>query len=170
LKSTFTNFLDAGATFSDDRRYRYLLWRTWDSKLPVAHWTLLNPSIADEQALDPTLRRCMGFSKRWGMGGMYITNLFPLVSTNPMALRTGVSEEQMTKNAGHVMNACNKSGPTVLGWGSNVEHPMLRYAPVYLYENVLRGYNPKCLQKTKLGHPVHPLYLPYDCQLQDWAP
>jgi hypothetical protein len=165
-----TAFLDSGATFSDDRRYRYLLWRIWESSLPVVSWTLLNPSIADEQVLDPTLKRCMGFSKRWGMGGMYITNLFPLVSTNPMALRTSMNDVAMETNAIHVENACRQSSLTVVGWGSNVEHPLLRDAPVRLYEKVLKVYRPHFLRVGKRGHPAHPLYLPYDCELQDWKP
>ncbi len=42
-------------------RYRYLLWRTWDETCPRLLWVLLNPSKADEQTDDPTLRRCSRF-------------------------------------------------------------------------------------------------------------
>lgn len=47
-----------GATFSPDRRYRYLLWRMWSPAMPVANFVLLNPSTADETVNDPTVERC----------------------------------------------------------------------------------------------------------------
>jgi hypothetical protein len=52
-----------GAVFSDDREYRYRLWRTWDVDKPTAAFVMLNPSTADETENDPTIRRCIGFAK-----------------------------------------------------------------------------------------------------------
>ena len=46
----------------------------------------LNPSIADEQQLDPTLRCTRAFSAAWGYNGFIMTNLFGLVSTDPAGL------------------------------------------------------------------------------------
>lgn len=57
-------------------RYRYLLWRTWDMTRPRLLWVLLNPSTADDQTDDPTLRRCIRFSRDWQYGGLEIVNLF----------------------------------------------------------------------------------------------
>ncbi|MDM5196606.1 DUF1643 domain-containing protein [Fictibacillus enclensis] len=41
----------------------------------------LNPSIADASICDPTLNRCVNFSKALGFGG--IVNLYAMISTNP---------------------------------------------------------------------------------------
>ena len=56
-----------GAVFSPCRRWRYLLWRRWDEKLPVANFLMLNPSTADEHKLDPTCARARDYAERWGL-------------------------------------------------------------------------------------------------------
>ena len=58
------------ATFSECRKYRYSLWRVWDESLPFVLFIGLNPSTADEIEDDPTIRRCINFTKEWGYGGM----------------------------------------------------------------------------------------------------
>ena len=60
----------AGAQLSQCRRFRYRLWRVWDGALPSVLFIMLNPSIADECDDDPTIRRCIGFAKAWGFGGI----------------------------------------------------------------------------------------------------
>ena len=71
------------ARLSDDRRYRYLLVRRWDNTLPDATFVMLNPSTADERDDDPTIRKCIGFAKRWGCGGIKVVNLYAFRATNP---------------------------------------------------------------------------------------
>lgn len=44
--------------------YRYTLTRVWDAALPTITFVLLNPSTADAEQLDPTLRRCVSFVTR----------------------------------------------------------------------------------------------------------
>ena len=48
----FKTWLDAGATFSDDRVYRYRLWRIWSEVEPVVGFCMLNPSTADPRQPD----------------------------------------------------------------------------------------------------------------------
>ena len=69
-----------GAYFSPCRKYRYALWRIWNQNKPYAMFIGLNPSIADEVYDDPTIKRCINYSKSWGYGGVYMTNLFSYVS------------------------------------------------------------------------------------------
>ena len=163
----------AGAIFSDDRRFRFLLWRNWAAG-PLAHFCMLNPSKADENELDPTLRRCKGFAERWGMGGMVITNLFPLVATNPQDLiaahdRNGPPRGMFHVNDDHIIAAANQAEITVLGWGTNVQKKALAGHVPYVYHGLLKEHHPKALRVSKMGHPIHPLYLPYDCELKEWT-
>lgn len=51
------------AVISDDGRYRYLLWRCWDPNRATVTWIMLNPSTADALQDDPTIRRCISFSR-----------------------------------------------------------------------------------------------------------
>ena len=37
---------------------------------------MLNPSTADAQTNDPTIRRCLQFAQAWGYGTLEVVNLF----------------------------------------------------------------------------------------------
>lgn len=76
----------SGAKFSKDGKYRYLLWRIWDREKPVVMFIGLNPSTANESTDDPTIRKVKKFAADWGFGGVYMLNLFALVSPYPEAL------------------------------------------------------------------------------------
>ncbi len=75
------------ADFSPDRKYRYVLRRKIGSSARRVVFIMLNPSIADEVRTDPTVRRCVGFARRWGFGALEVVNLFALVSTDPNGLQ-----------------------------------------------------------------------------------
>ena len=77
------------ATFSECGRYRYTLRRAWDagpSHSGTVCWVMRNPSTADADKLDPTLRRCRGFTLGWGFAAMSVVNLYALRSTDPRGL------------------------------------------------------------------------------------
>jgi len=75
----------SGADISPCGKYRYELWRRWD-KGPELVWILLNPSKADAVEDDPTVRKCIGFSHRWGYAGIRVVNLFAYRATSPADL------------------------------------------------------------------------------------
>ena len=81
------NRMKSEAILSVDRKYRYVLTRTWDETLPNIMFVGLNFSTADETTDDPTIRRCINFAKSWGYGGLYMVNLFAYRSTNPNNIR-----------------------------------------------------------------------------------
>ena len=53
--------LRSGAVFDQSETYRYWLWREWNVELPRLSFVMLNPSTADADRNDPTIRRCIQF-------------------------------------------------------------------------------------------------------------
>ena len=76
-----------GAELSGCGRYRYKLWRIWDPDLPPILFVMLNPSTADANSDDRTIRRCVAFAKRDGFGRLLVGNLFAYRTPYPRVLR-----------------------------------------------------------------------------------
>jgi hypothetical protein len=147
----------AGAKFSACRRWRYLLWRSWDARKPVANFLMLNPSTADEFKLDPSCTRARNYAERWGYGALIVTNIFGWRSTDPAALRA-VKDPVGRGNDHAILQAAKESKIVVCAWGNHGEH-LGRGAAVM---QMLRAQNVPlhCLKLNGGGHPAHPLYLP----------
>lgn len=146
----------AGAVFDEPaRKYRYRLWRRWGEE-PSVCFLMLNPSTADEYELDPTLRRCAGFAKRWGAGGIEILNLFALRSTDPDGIYT-MDDPVGPDNDRTIRALASVTPEIVVAWG--VHGSWMNRAEAVL--EILRQTEcvPLCLGVTKDGHPRHPLYL-----------
>ena len=75
--------MQRSAVLSEDREYLYRLERTWDERSDRVLWIMLNASTADENFDDQTVKRCIGFSRSWGYGGLVVGNLFAVRSTAP---------------------------------------------------------------------------------------
>lgn len=145
-----------GADLSEDRVYRYRLWRTWDAAKPTVAWLMLNPSTADESEDDPTIRRCIGFARDWGYGGLVVGNLFALRATDPGDLREH-SDPVGPENDAHLQAICADADRVVAAWGAQGS----------LYDRAsevhqLLDVDLYALDTTRNGQPVHPLYQPAD--------
>lgn len=155
---------ESGALFDRSRRYRYRLWRIWDSTRPPATFVLLNPSTADEERDDPTMRRCCGFARRWGYGGIEVLNLFAWRSAAPAALRT-VADPVGPRNDAVLRESIASAALVVFGWGN---HALFRdRAPDFLRRVRPRG-RAFHLGLTLAGQPRHPLYVAYAQPLIAW--
>jgi hypothetical protein len=68
--------------------HRYMLARIWDAgdARALLVWIMLNPSTADAYQDDPTIRRCVGFARRLGYGGIVVVNLYSWRATDPAEL------------------------------------------------------------------------------------
>lgn len=122
---------------------------------------MLNPSIANETELDPTLRRVQGYAQDWGYDGMLIVNAFPTVSTDPKVL---VPEDQ-TENDAHIQRAICGSELVMVGWGANMRRKELRGRRRELVSMLNEwGSGRTYAWKITNGEPFHPLYLPANIQ------
>ncbi len=151
---------DKGATFSEDRRYRYSLWRIWDGPACDALAFIgLNPSTADESIDDPTIRRCMAFARRMGCGGIFMLNLFAYRSTDPKAL-TQVDDPVGPDNDFAIRRYSGMHYVwTVAAWGAGGALQGRDKAVLGMVDEVY------CLGLTKGGQPRHPLYVKGDTRL-----
>lgn len=143
------------ATWSRCRRYRYALTRWWDDG-PWIGWIMLNPSTADDRKDDPTVRRCMSFSRRWGYGGCHIRNLFAFRSTSPTKLLEH-PEPIGARNDRSILELVDRCSVIVAAWGV---HGAFRDRGREVARRLAkRGVQLYCLGQTRLGLPRHPLYL-----------
>jgi hypothetical protein len=150
--------MEKNAFFSEDRKYRYVLWRIWDRKRPIVLFICLNPSTADERSDDPTIRKCMGFAQKWGYGGIILVNLFAFRATKPVDLRKA-SDPIGPENDKWIQDQLGKAGLIVGAWGN---HGKFMGRGEYYLEKI----SDLCyLKMNKTGHPAHPLYLSYDVYL-----
>ena len=143
------------ALFSPCMRYRYTLWREWGELFAVGKYVnfiCLNPSTADDDKDDNTIRKCIKFAKSWGYDGLCVTNLFAWRSTDPKVLKHAVDPigpendiwiEDVAKIAELVVAAWSQHGS--LHGRSSIVRAMIRQPIHYLKMS---------------AEPHHPLYLP----------
>jgi hypothetical protein len=159
-----------GATISECGQYRYRLWRVWDECLPVMVFVMQNPSTADADADDPTIRKCIGFAKKHGYGGISVRNVFALRATDERELFTH-RDPVGPLNPDHLMAARSESMLTrlVVAWGNRLGGKRFRSA----YDSakvICQTLRPYCLGMNKSGEPKHPLFVPYSAELVEWKP
>lgn len=155
----------SGARFSPCRTWRYRLWRRWSTNKPTVAFIGLNPSTADETNDDPTVRRCIGFARRWGFGGMNMLNIFAFRSTNPKLLRKA-ADPIGPGNRAALLRTCCRSALIVACWGGWGRLFDRGEAVI----DLLAGFRLHCLGHTKDGHPKHPLYLSCGTRARDFRP
>lgn len=143
----------SGAAFSDCRRYRYALWRSWDEALPRVMFIGLNPSTADENKDDPTLRRCMGFARAWGYGSVGNGNLFAYRATDPKAM-LAAPDPVGPDNDRWLRRLAEEADLVVAAWGNHGIHLGRSAAVSELLPKL------HCLAVNRSGEPAHPLYQP----------
>lgn len=164
----------SSADLSKCRTYRYSLTRRWDISKPLMVVIGLNPSTADEKTDDPTIRRCMGYAKDWGHGGIAMINLYAFRATKPEDLWKAedpvgplndrkirsVINPWMTDQHGMV------NGKVLCAWGGNAKPGrVLEFAKIC---DSFPSMNLMCLGTTKSGQPKHPLYLKKDEMPRTW--
>lgn len=148
----FETGMDKGADFSPCRTWRYALWRTWDDTLPVIAFCCLNCSSADEKVDDPTVRRCITFSRDWGAGSFIMLNAYAFRSTDPRGLKSA-ADPVGPNNDKALEYWASRASQIVVAWGVHIEP--------HRAERVLKIFDREvfCLGVNNDGTPKHPLYI-----------
>ena len=154
----FFNKLGYSAAISSCGKYRYQLSRVWDDSKYCLPFCMLNPSTADAEEDDPTIRRCMRFAERDGYGGITVVNLFAYRAADPAQLKyavnaAGPENKQYLQRTAHA--AVTYNIPIVCAWGAHISSPQedMEYVLRTSFARLM------CLGKTKWGSPRHPLYV-----------
>lgn len=147
---------DKGAIISDDKFYRYLLWRKWDNELEPVIFIMLNPSTGNGEKDDPTVKKCLKYAKDWGYGSLYILNLFAYRATNPKEL--GLVKDPVGKfNYSYIKHFIKhqfyKKPIIIAAWGTFEIAKKLKNRVLALTNELYY------LELSKDGSPKHPLYL-----------
>ena len=119
---------------------------------------MLNPSNADSNNDDPTIRRLISFSKKWGYGGFSVCNLYSYITSSPSTLYN-TSNILGHKNESYVKKQIKNSDRVVYAWGTTETEPY------WLKKIVKTSY---CIGINKNGTPRHPLYINSNAKLQNY--
>lgn len=152
------------ALFSPCRTWRYSLTR--DVGLigsGTVTFVMLNPSTADEEQDDPTIRRCIRFAREWGYARLAVVNLYGLRATDPREINT--AEDPIGPDNDRVLGTVfGRSDLIVAAWGVHA-------APERVAAVMGWPLGPRfCLGLTKGGAPRHPLYVRADTRLVPYPP
>lgn len=159
--------LHRSAVISKDEVYRYQLERTWANSKEWVLWVMLNPSTADAEKDDATIRTITAFSKLWGFDGLMVGNLFAYRTVDPAELKQAKSygfDIVGPENDEHLNQMISKASRIILAWGANANVSPARADAVERL--VFRRKQAYCLGLTQAGHPRHPLYLPRTTQCE----
>lgn len=154
--------MSKGAVISACQQYRYKLWRTWDKDKPIVLFIGLNPSTADAELDDPTIRRCIGFAKAWGCGGLIMANLFAYRATEPKDMKNAY-DAIGPDNDEWLRKCATDANIIVAAWGAHGGHLNRNLSVIHDIKGM------RCLGKTKDGHPKHPLYLASSTVLEQFG-
>lgn len=140
------------AVISACSQYRYWLERDRGDNPLV--FIMLNPSTADAELDDPTIRRCRRFAADNGYTGIIVVNLYAYRATDPNDMRQ--AQNPIGEDNDLYIAKAARAGTVCCAWGANADK--LRAQDV-VEAVVAAGGTPLCLGVTKGGFPRHPLYV-----------
>jgi len=153
--------------------YRYQLHR--DELRPAlmpppkrVTFVMLNPSTADAEEDDPTIRRCIGFALREGGSSLTVVNLYALRATDPNELLRHPAPIGPDNDAA-ILDGCRGAELVILAWGAHraARSRAPRMLGLLAELRADGGLGLVCtLGLTKLRAPRHPLYLAADTPLE----
>ena len=157
------------AVLSPCGSYRYRLERDLGLFGPVGAFIMVNPSTADAELDDQTIRKVKGFATRFGWSRVIVGNVFAFRATDISRLST-VSDPVGPENEEQLRRILDDAENIVCAWGA------LQKLPPNLRNQwrtivTLAGASGRalhCLGMVKDGHPKHPLMVGYSTSLAAW--
>lgn len=150
------------ATISPCGKYRYWLSREGDPGMRRVAFVMLNPSTADADIDDATIRRCRTFARG---AGFVVVNLYAFRATDPKVMKA-VSDPVGPNNYNYLINVASGDYKVIAAWGTNARRTEVTDFSIFCH-----GFDQPiyCLGTTKDGHPRHPLYVRSDAPIIPWT-
>lgn len=174
------------AYFSQDGLYRYALERRWgearfgrflgpgpvpgeEAARRTILWIMLNPSVADHERDDLTIKKCIGFSKAWEAVALRVVNIFAYISTDPKELLSWGDPEGSLNQL--VLAAAGQDCDKVIcAWGGLPRQLARQSWPMRQRLKELYTDKMQCLGRTADGYwPRHPSRIGYKTALESWS-
>lgn len=158
------------AVISECGDYRYRLDREIQEEGKVFAYFGINPSTADHEIDDPTVKKWRGFSSRNGVRKFIVGNVFAFRSTNPKGLKFTADPFGPERDS-YLSQIIAEADVLVPCWGNLDKMPKeLRGAPAALLDRLLAAGKPVLhFGVTESGQPMHPLMLAYATPLLPWT-
>jgi hypothetical protein len=149
------------AVISPCGKYRYRLYRRLAADGLAVTFLMPNPSTANHELDDPTIRKVSGFCRRCGFSELHVVNLFALRPTDPRQLGKTLNPVG-PENRRWIEHAAGLSDRVVCAWST--------YGGYMRQDEAVLGWvagrcQPMCLGLMKGRHPRYPLYVPYAAEL-----
>jgi len=148
--------------FNAGRTHRYTLFRHWGDHDDYVAFLGMNPSGADEAALDRTVAKCERFAKKWTwngrpFGAFYMLNAFGLRAT--MSAEIFEAKDPVGReNDRWIREIAGRARLVVASWGNPGSSLGRGEALTALLREICDPANVRCFGVNKGGAPRHPLY------------
>ncbi len=134
----------------------------------------INPSTAEPDNLDPTVKRVENFALGCGFDGFMMFNVYAQRATDPDDMEqqcNQVLHEENLRAFDYVLSRCEGRPSIWAAWGTLIEKRPYLFSCVSDMIAVGEKYGARWYtigKRSKAGHPHHPLYLSKDCPLDEF--
>jgi hypothetical protein len=158
------------AELSLDGLYRWMLGRVVEQPGSKALWIGVNPSTADAEQDDQSIRKLYGFGEKLGIQEWMVGNLFAYRSTDVKEL-ANVTDPVGDLCDHYLRFMIDKADHIIGGWGRIDKVPPALAHRVEKVVAMVKEQNKKiwCWGTCQDGSPRHPLMVPYSTRLVVWA-
>lgn len=113
------------AIFSDDKKHRYWLKKTWDESKPHACVIMFNPHFSDCLRADNTTNKIMNYLlgiEDKDYGGIYFMNLYSIMTSNKDTVKNDFKTKIPKECNEYLRKAIEGSQDIFLAWGVNEDN------------------------------------------------
>lgn len=156
------------AVISSCTFYRYRLERRFRDG-PTMMFIMVNPSTADAEADDQTIKKCVGFAQRAAFGRVIVGNKFAFRSTDVGLLRSA-RDPVGPENDEHLRAMLDEADQVVAGWGQLTKLPEVlrdRWKEIVRLADVA-GCTLHAIGTNADRHPKHPQMTGYNVPITEW--